>query len=171
MDMSHGSSSGSTIAASCQMSMLWNWYTVDVCFLSEQAHIRSVGAFVGAIVGVFLIVVALEALRRLSRDYDRQIKCSFQASLALVNSDSNIKDEISTLPLFRPTFSQHFVRSIFYGIQFGTAYILMLLGMTYNGYILFAIFFGGFVGYLLCARDTATDHGGDSPAGRGECCA
>ncbi|SGY67324.1 BQ5605_C004g02765 [Microbotryum silenes-dioicae] len=170
MDMSHGSSDGSTTAASCQISMLWNWYTIDFCFLSEQAHIRSVGAFVGAIVGVVVIVIALEALRRLSRDYDRQIKRSFHASLAQIQSDSSIKDELPAVPLFRPTFSQHLVRSIFYTIQFGTAYILMLLGMTYNGYILFAIFFGGFVGYLLCARDTATDHGDDSAAGRGECC-
>jgi copper transporter 1 len=26
-----------------QISMLWNWYTVDSCFLSEQWHVRSLG--------------------------------------------------------------------------------------------------------------------------------
>jgi hypothetical protein len=26
-----------------QISMLWNWYTVDSCFLSTQWHIRSKG--------------------------------------------------------------------------------------------------------------------------------
>ena len=46
----------------------------------------------------------------------------------------------------------------------------MLLGMYYNGYILFAIFIGHTAGYFLFGRDTCT--GGIHPegTGSGHCC-
>ncbi|KAJ5661197.1 uncharacterized protein N7484_000569 [Penicillium longicatenatum] len=54
----------------CKISMLWNWYTIDSCFLSRSWHIRSKGAFAGACIGAILLVIALEALRRAGRDYE-----------------------------------------------------------------------------------------------------
>lgn len=55
------------------VSMLWNWYTVDACFLSSTWHIRSNGMFAGSVIGVFLLVIAIEAVRRLGREYDRRL--------------------------------------------------------------------------------------------------
>ncbi|KAJ5523200.1 hypothetical protein N7513_012744 [Penicillium frequentans] len=54
----------------CKISMLWNWYTIDSCFLSSTWHIRSKGAFAGACIGVILLVMVLEALRRAGREYE-----------------------------------------------------------------------------------------------------
>ena len=53
--------------------MLWNWYTVDTCFLSSTWHNNTKAKFAGSVVGVFLLVIAIEGLRRLARDYDRRI--------------------------------------------------------------------------------------------------
>jgi len=53
--------------------MLWNWDTVDTCFLSSTWHVRSKGMFAGSIIGVLLLVIAIEALRRAGREYDRHI--------------------------------------------------------------------------------------------------
>jgi copper transporter 1 len=53
--------------------MLWNWNTVDSCFLSSTWHIRSKGMFAGSVIGVFLLVIAIEAVRRGAREYDRYI--------------------------------------------------------------------------------------------------
>jgi copper transporter 1 len=47
------------------------------CFISNQWHITSLGGFVGTIIGVFFITLAVEATRRLSRDYDRIIKLAY----------------------------------------------------------------------------------------------
>ncbi|GAA5884062.1 hypothetical protein JCM6882_002120 [Rhodosporidiobolus microsporus] len=170
---SMGSDSGSTDAA-CKISMLWNWYTIDACFLSEQWHVRSVGGYVGSILGVFFAVVALEGLRRLGREYDRSIRAAYykRENLALEALAKNAsKVEVAKAAPFRPSLKEHAIRSTFYGVQFGTAYILMLLAMYFNGGIILAIICGGFVGYGLFGRDTA---GGaevdDSPAARGECC-
>ena len=52
---------------------------------------------------------------------------------------------------FSPSYTQQIVRSAFYGISFGTAYILMLLAMSYNGGVILAIFSGGAVGHFISA--------------------
>jgi copper transporter 1 len=67
--------------------MLWNWNTVDTCFLSSSWHVRSKGMFAGSIVGVFFLVIAIEALRRAGREYDRRITKAAMAGLAMTNGN------------------------------------------------------------------------------------
>ena len=50
--------------------MLWNWNTVDACFISSTWRITSDGMFAGSCIGVICLVMCLEALRRLQREYD-----------------------------------------------------------------------------------------------------
>ncbi|KAL8381802.1 hypothetical protein RB595_005863 [Gaeumannomyces hyphopodioides] len=51
--------------------MLWNWDTVDACFISSTWQITSTAMFAGSCVGVVLLTVFLEALRRAVKEYDR----------------------------------------------------------------------------------------------------
>jgi copper transporter 1 len=53
--------------------MLWNWYTIDACFLSEDWQIHSQGGFAALLIGVVLLVVLLEFLRRAAKTYDRYL--------------------------------------------------------------------------------------------------
>ncbi|KAJ5574275.1 uncharacterized protein N7459_008702 [Penicillium hispanicum] len=55
---------------SCKISMLWNWNTIDACFLSSGWHIKSRGMFAGSCIGVIALVLCLELLRRVGREYD-----------------------------------------------------------------------------------------------------
>ncbi|RDW93914.1 high-affinity Cu transporter CTR3 [Aspergillus mulundensis] len=66
MDMSGGDDTG----AACVISMLWNWNTIDACFLARSWHIRSRGMFAGSCIGVICLVIVLEFLRRIAREYD-----------------------------------------------------------------------------------------------------
>ncbi|RAL11292.1 high-affinity Cu transporter CTR3 [Aspergillus homomorphus CBS 101889] len=50
--------------------MLWNWTTVDACFLSRTWHITSKGMFAGTCIGVISLVLCLEFLRRVGREYE-----------------------------------------------------------------------------------------------------
>jgi hypothetical protein len=61
------------------VSMLWNWYTVDACFLANSWHVKSRGMFAGSVIGVFFLVIAIEAVRRAGREYDRRL---VQAAMA-----------------------------------------------------------------------------------------
>ncbi|KAJ1309356.1 hypothetical protein OPQ81_006135 [Rhizoctonia solani] len=135
-----------SMGGSCTMNMLWNWQTIDACFVSAQWHVRSKVGFAFSVIGVFLIVLGIEACRRTARDYDRWI--ATQRKIRFNNNASITQWDL------KPTWKEQVVRGLFYGVQFSAAYILMLIAMSYNGFVLFAIFLGGFIGYTLFGGDT-----------------
>ncbi|GMK58371.1 hypothetical protein CspeluHIS016_0504030 [Cutaneotrichosporon spelunceum] len=127
---------------SMMVSMLWNWTTIDACFLSRSWHIKTKAMFAGSIVGVFFLCMLIEGIRRLAREYDRQI----------MRANRSEKGRVAP-----PTFVQHIVRTLAYGVQFTGAFLVMLLGMYFNVPMLMAIFFGHTFGYLAFGRDTCGD--------------
>lgn len=54
--------------------MLWNWTVIDSCFLASSWRIRSNGAFAGSCIGVVFLVISLEMVRRVQREYDRYLR-------------------------------------------------------------------------------------------------
>ncbi|OQE28801.1 hypothetical protein PENSTE_c003G09642 [Penicillium steckii] len=218
------------MASSCKIDMLWNWYTIDACFLSHSWQIKSRGMFAGSCIGVVCLVLCLEALRRLGREYDalilhrarqRQTRSHevppqgsaepprtenvIRACCARKDPDSNLDGngvhptvakspssqhhhvcsfpEVSNetnpkiagtqngvhWPLvtpkpehisissrsksneihYRPSPVEQVVRALLHTLQFGVAYIVMLLAMYYNGYMIICIFIGAFLGDLI----------------------
>ncbi|KAF2165502.1 hypothetical protein M409DRAFT_36929 [Zasmidium cellare ATCC 36951] len=151
----------------CKISMLWNWYTIDSCFLAESWHIRSSGAFAGSCIGVILLVMVLEALRRASREYEaflirKRLTKNPPASPARSTSDSDNSNEKTGTALaqpascpafvkrqFRPTLFEQLVRALLHMLQFAVAYFIMLLAMYFNGYIIICIFIGAFLGAFV----------------------
>jgi len=139
--------------------MLWNWYTIDACFLSESWHITSRGMFAGSCIGVILLVMSLEFLRRAAVEYESYIThnaCAPAARAPAVQSDSisegsDGKDATPpTAPTsIRPTVVQAGIRAILHMFQFAVAYIVMLLAMYFNGYIIICIFIGAGLGYFI----------------------
>lgn len=133
--------------------MLWNWTVQDACFLTSGWHIRSVGDYVGTLIGVFFLVVALEGVRRLGREYDQSIRAAYyrREALALAALAKNQGREVAQAAPFRPSHKEHAIRSVFYFVQYSVAFLLMLLGMYFNGGVLLAIFAGGGVGHFIFA--------------------
>lgn len=79
-----------------QISMLWNWYTVDACFLSSQWHVRSAGAFAGSVIAVFIITALVEGVRRAAREYDRQIVIQAQQRLRATEAATRLTSDASS---------------------------------------------------------------------------
>lgn len=166
--------------------MLWNWYTIDACFLSSSWHITSNGAFAATCIGVMLMVIVLEALRRLGKEYDEHIQRDFAARVALIanggvavrpaapgaagSSSSTAGDGAAAAGVcpattealapqtvtFRASPLQQFVRALIHTATFGLAYIVMLLAMYYNGYVIICILIGALLGKFLCDWMTKT---------------
>lgn len=166
--------------------MLWNWYTIDACFLSSSWQITSHGAFAATCIGVILMVVALEALRRLGKEYDEHIQRDFAARVALIANGgvapvvaavavagSSSSSSPAACPAgpgagaggealvpqtvtFRASPLQQFVRAVIHAVTFGLAYIVMLLAMYYNGYIIICILIGALLGKFFCDWMTRT---------------
>ncbi|ETS79625.1 hypothetical protein PFICI_09478 [Pestalotiopsis fici W106-1] len=167
MDMSSDSSS-----SDCQISMLWNWYTIDACFLSTSWHITNNGMFAATCIGVILMVVLLEFLRRLGKEYDALILRQFQRHVAAQSVAAAAKKEApepvsccapppdeeeveAAKPgprtiTFRATPLQQLIRSVIHAVTFGLAYIVMLLAMYFNGYIIISIIIGAGIGKFVC---------------------
>lgn len=169
MDMGNGD---------CKVSMMWNWNTIDACFISSDWHIETPGQFAGTCIGVFVWVVALQGWMRLHREYDRWIVnrwTSRSGGRSDVKSESQAKnmDLTSEMSLgsssykkFRISLPQQLLRAAIYSVEFGAGYLLMLMAMYYNGYVLISGFIGAFVGYFLFGYDTVPN--GLDP--NGQCC-
>ncbi|KDN43659.1 Ctr-domain-containing protein [Tilletiaria anomala UBC 951] len=221
MDMASGSSS----STGCVTNMLGNWETTGVCVLTSSWRIQNKAMFAGTCIGVFLLVVLIEMVRRWGREWDRYIvrkeiaaRAHFLATATPLepsagmpgahNGAASPDDKESSsgghtesqshavaiqaptpwngrltacpnslqqrafsagLPpngaaaacwstpirasRFRPTLFQQAVRSLLYAIQFAGAYIVMLIAMTFNGYILLSIVLGGFFSHFVSTWD------------------
>ncbi|KAL4954045.1 Ctr copper transporter family-domain-containing protein [Aspergillus filifer] len=165
MDMGGGSSDS---GASCVISMLWNWNTIDSCFLARSWHIRSRGMFAGSCIGVICLVIILEFLRRVAREYDAfiihraQMRAQYltTATAPALGPSSDRESEggpqkdaaaASSSQSFRvrPNLVEQFVRALLHMLQFAVAYFVMLLAMYFNGYIIICIFIGAFLGSFI----------------------
>ncbi|KAI0835797.1 Ctr-domain-containing protein [Hypoxylon sp. FL0890] len=141
--------------ATCTHAMTWNWNTIGTCFLAESWQISNEGTFAVSCIGVFLLVICLEFLRRLGKEYDSFILRQYQQHLAAQVHASKIDDSEAPTPgpqtyTFRATPLQQLIRSVLHAVAFGIAYILMLIAMAFNGYIIICIIIGAGVGKFLC---------------------
>ncbi|RYC65854.1 hypothetical protein CHU98_g352 [Xylaria longipes] len=147
----------------CKISMLWNWDTVDTCFLSQSWQIHSRGAFVGFCIGVILLVVLLEFFRYAARRYDQYLVDQHQKEATLAAESltpPNAPESLNakehqvihtavSITSFRPCAFQQAMRALLHTLQFATAYWIMLLAMYFNGYIIISIIVGAFVGSFI----------------------
>lgn len=121
--------------------------------------------FAGSCIGVILLVMSLEFLRRVGREFDRYIATQAQRKLQdpRPTSDSHSESGSAKEPAlaavasrsrsnarkFRPDVFQQLVRALIHMVQFGVAYIIMLLAMYYNGYIIICIIIGAGLGAFV----------------------
>ncbi|KAI9746942.1 MAG: Copper Transporter integral membrane protein that functions in high affinity copper transport [Lichina confinis] len=165
------------------LQMLWNWNTIDACFIARSWHVRSEGAFAASCIGVILLVISLEFLRRTQREFDKYFRAAnIKESTARVASSSGSESESGGNTITnnvdgkvapsigigalgglrgrasagapRPKLWQQLIRSVLYMLQFTVGYFVMLLAMYYNGYIIICIIIGAFLGAMIFQWDT-----------------
>jgi copper transporter 1 len=141
--------------------MIWNWNVVDTCFISESWHVKNGAMFAASCVGSGLLVVLLEFLRRVAHEYDAFLLRQFQrqlrvqeAALAAALPSNCCDGPTSTLgtqhATFRASALQQLMRAIIHGAILALAYVVMLLVMSFNGYIFVSIILGAILGKFLC---------------------
>jgi copper transporter 1 len=116
--------------------MLWNWYTIDSCFIASTWHIRTSGMFAGSCIGVILLTMSLEFMRRLVKEYDVYLARTHAARIRAIagseNGDDSPKDG-SSVPAttamstgYRPNLFEQAIRAFLHMVQFAVAYFIML---------------------------------------------
>jgi solute carrier family 31 (copper transporter), member 1 len=172
------SEGSNSIANKCSKNsvMLWNWNTVDICLISSNWHIRSTTMFAGSCIAVLLLAMSLALLRRLSKEYDTHMKKNHEkhmgimqrASVSRESSNSNTfttlkpgKTNVTSKAIgfslksgrnthrFRPSLVQQLLRGFLQLSQVAVAYFTMLIFMLLNGYLIFSILGGIFLGYVV----------------------
>ncbi|KAI1082061.1 Ctr-domain-containing protein [Whalleya microplaca] len=156
----------------CKISMLWNWYTIDSCFIASTWRVTSQGMFAGSCIGVILLVILLEFLRRSVKEFDRYLIRKHNAQSASVVSVAGGQEDGSSSPKiqpqssaaascapaatkgYRPTILEQAIRAFLHLCQFAVAYFVMLLAMYYNGYIIICIFIGAYIGAFIFHWET-----------------
>ncbi|PWY91172.1 Ctr copper transporter [Aspergillus heteromorphus CBS 117.55] len=138
--------------------MFWNWNTIDTCFISKTWHITSVGMFAGSCIAVVGLVILLEFLRRAAREYDVFIH---HRALAIAKP----APEQSTRYVHRPSILEQLIRAVLYTAQFAVAYFIVLLAITFNGYIIICVFVGAFLGAFVFSWEMVGGSAGGSGGG------
>lgn len=144
---------------------------IKIGFISRSWRITSKGMFAGSCIGVILLVMSLEFLRRLGKEYDRYILRQhqrLQASIVSSGSENGSQpladgkgtvacssSQASRTPApFRPNVLQQIVRASIHTVSFTVAYFVMLLAMYYNGYIIICIIIGAWLGAFVFSWET-----------------
>ncbi|KAG7151716.1 Copper transport protein ctr4 like [Verticillium longisporum] len=172
----------SAMMGGCKISMLWNWQTIDSCFISESWHVTSTGMFAGSCIGVVLLVLSLEALRRAGKEYDRYLIRSHAAAAAAAAvthsgpfaaaSNDSASGGKNSGEGAAPLGAGGAVRALLHLLQFAVAYFVMLLAMYYNGYIIICIFIGAYLGSFIFHWEKIGGSTGPTSAGESStvCC-
>ena len=105
--------------------------------------------FAATCIGAALLVILLEFLRRLGKELDVQITNGWRRRLAAL--EPTLQKQSGTVNLtFRASPIQQLARALLHAVTFALAYLLMLLAMYYNGYVLISMFLGAGLGKFVC---------------------
>lgn len=105
--------------------------------------------FAATCIGVVLLVILVEFLRRLGKEYDALIIRQFNRQ-AVICAAKDSAEPGAQIVAFRATVLQQAIRGLIHAATFGGAYITMLLAMYFNGFIIICILIGAGLGKFLC---------------------
>lgn len=131
--------------------------------------------FAATCAGTILLTFALEFFRRMSRTYDRyiviqhekDIRSSVTLKRVMMEGGEQRQQEQQQ---FRPGVCQQAVRALLFLSQVVTAYVLILLAVSFNGFIILSIFLGSLLSFFAFQWDAVPVRGvirGNGSLGRG----
>ncbi|XP_075993447.1 high affinity copper uptake protein 1 isoform X2 [Genypterus blacodes] len=131
-----------------RMTFYFDYKNVELLFTGLM--INSPGEMVGACVGVFLLAVFYEGLKIGREVLLRRSHVNVRYnSMPLPGSDGTVLMETHKTVGQRMLSPAHFLQTLLHIIQVVVSYLLMLVFMTYNGFLCIAVALGAGMGYFL----------------------
>ncbi|KAL4005247.1 hypothetical protein ACER0C_004960 [Sarotherodon galilaeus] len=147
----HGSGGGGEGNHGGHMMMMTFYFGYNnVELLFTGLLINSPGEMVGACIGVFLLAALYEGLK-IGREVllrRSQVNVRYN-SMPLPGADGTVLMETHKTVGQRMLSPAHFLQTLLHIIQVVVSYFLMLVFMTYNGYLCIAVAAGAGMGYFL----------------------
>uniref|UniRef100_A0A3P9LB40 Copper transport protein n=1 Tax=Oryzias latipes TaxID=8090 RepID=A0A3P9LB40_ORYLA len=146
----HNHGGGDSGGGHMGMAMTFNLNYLNVPLLFEGLLINSPGEMVAACIGVFLLAALYEGLK-IGREVllrRSQVNVRYN-SMPVPGADGTVLMETHKTVGYRMLSSAHFLQTLLHIIQVVISYFLMLIFMTYNGYLCIAVAAGAGMGYFL----------------------
>ncbi|KAJ2430642.1 copper transpport protein, partial [Coemansia sp. RSA 2440] len=124
----------------CAMNMALNWSTDNVCVLFDFWRITSGMSLVFSCAAVFALGYLYELSRTRVRSWE----------LAQLTGRARLETPLVADGLGR---SARWMRAVMYGLLVAYSYSLMLIFMTYNGFLILAVIGGAIAGHYAYATD------------------
>lgn len=125
--------------------------------LFKSFSLQSPGQLFGGILLVMVVAILYEGLKTLreliaSREAKKEDAGQGEDAMPLVVNQKSKKS--SPLRFFLKEYCSllHFLQSWLHVVQVGVAYLLMLVAMTFNGWLFLAVCFGAGIGYFVFGK-------------------
>ncbi|KAG0650929.1 Copper transport CTR2 [Hyphodiscus hymeniophilus] len=136
--------------------MLFTWNTTNLCIVFRWWHIKTDAGLIFSLLGVVALTAGYEALRSYSRQYEAWVaKRQEEAPIGAVTEITPYPRWLGRNQVPSKTAPAHIIKALLYAVQSFYAFMLMLLFMTYNGWVMLSVAVGAFVGYLLFGSNTS----------------
>ncbi|KAF4535184.1 putative ctr copper transporter family protein [Lasiodiplodia theobromae] len=161
----------------CNMNMLFTWDTTDLCIVFRSWHVGSTWSLIVSLLGVVVLCAGYELVRELSRRYEASVAARQSGvrvggsgvpdprTHSIIDEDNNNHFDESSSLLGSTTANNaggrtvvawsareekriKIVKAVLYAVQVFYSFFIMLLFMTYNGWVMLAVAVGAFAGYL-----------------------
>lgn len=125
------------------MNMLFTWSSKDLCIIFRQWRVTGTFSLILSLVAIVLLTAGYECIREISRRYEQQ----HSAEMAAYSTSGSRRDSKAAAER-----KGTIIKGLLYALQVFYSFFIMLLFMTYNGWIMLAVAIGAFVGYIAFGR-------------------
>lgn len=153
--MDHGNMDHGT-GHRCGMNMLFTWDTQDLCIVFRRWHVSGTASLIWSLMAIIALTAGYEAIREISRRYEAH------SNVRRADDIPNTVDDESSSLLWPGRSTRvverksKVIRAALYALQVFYSFFIMLLFMTYNGWVMLAVAAGAFLGYILFGNVSAT---------------
>ncbi|KIX02617.1 uncharacterized protein Z518_08559 [Rhinocladiella mackenziei CBS 650.93] len=142
--------------------MLFTWSSKDLCIVFRQWRVTSTFSLILSLFAVVLLAAGYECIREISRRYEQSYHARMSAYSTSASSEPpQLNESSSLLGIGRDSKAAEerkgtIIKAGLYAVQVFYSFFIMLLFMTYNGWVMLAVAVGAFVGYILFGRNLAS---------------
>ncbi|CZR50922.1 related to a putative low-affinity copper transport protein [Phialocephala subalpina] len=146
------------------MQMLFTWDTKNLCIIFRWWHVQTTPGLIFSLLAVVALTAAYEALRSASRRYENWVAKRTDEVPPEMSECGVVTERTPFLWSGRNQVEvskrAHVIKALLYAVQNFYAFMLMLLFMTYNGWVMLSVGVGAFVGYLIFGNNTSATKDG-----------
>ncbi|KAG2196994.1 hypothetical protein INT47_006941 [Mucor saturninus] len=155
MDSHSGHDGMDMPAASCKMNMLFNWQIENTCVVFRWWHIHGPISLIMSCIAIFLIAAGYEWIRAYTVTIENRWEEADMLTSQIVGEEEEQEQERVVHAYqahHRLSKKRELVRSSMYAALVAISFWLMLVFMTYNGYLMIATVVGAGFGHFIFGK-------------------